>query len=52
MKRLLLGITLLTIIFIAVLCKPTDDTFEEDLLQREKVEIVAEQKQPIVNQEY
>jgi hypothetical protein len=42
MKKLLLGISLLAIIFIAVLCKPIDNNNEEDLRQSDKVEIVAE----------
>ena len=42
MKRLLLGITLLAIIFIAVLCKPIENTNEDVLLQSGKVEIVAD----------
>lgn len=41
MKRLLLGLTLLAIIFIAVLCKPIDNTNEEALLQNKQVETVA-----------
>ncbi|MFT6337649.1 MAG: hypothetical protein ACJATI_004414 [Halioglobus sp.] len=42
MKRLLLGIILLAIIFIAVLCKPIDNTNGDDIMQSDKVEIVAE----------
>ncbi len=42
MKRLLLGITLLAIILIAVLCKPIDNTNEDDLMQSDKVEMVAD----------
>lgn len=43
MKRLLLGIILLVIIFVAVLCKPIDNTDEEMLIQSAPVETVAGQ---------
>ncbi len=41
MKRLLLGLTLLAIIFLAVLCKPIDNANEEALLENKPVESLA-----------
>ena len=38
MKRLLLGVTLLAIIFIAVVCKPVDVSDHEALLQDKSIE--------------
>jgi len=38
MKKLLLGITLLVIIFVAVLCKPIDNLEEKSFISSEKVE--------------
>lgn len=45
MKRLLLGLTLLAIIFIAILCKPIDNHDEELLIKSAKVETIAEERQ-------
>jgi len=44
MKKLLLGITLLVIIFVAVLCKPIDNLEDETLMSSEKVEPTNQMK--------